>query len=42
MPRLKVPGLFTGMRITLGELLKTLFPKRGIRTLIPAPGASSR
>ena len=33
----KVPGLFTGMRITFGELLKTLFPRRGIKTLIPAP-----
>ena len=37
MPKPKIPGLFTGMRITFGELLKTLFPKRGIMTLIPSP-----
>ena len=33
----KVPGLLTGMRITFGELIHTLFPRRGIKTLIPAP-----
>ena len=39
LPKPKLPGrgLFIGMRITLGELRKTLFPKRGIKTLIPAP-----
>jgi NADH-quinone oxidoreductase subunit I len=30
-------GLFAGLRITLGELRKTMFPKRGIKTLLPAP-----
>ena len=40
MPKLskpRVPGLFTGLRITLRILLETLFPRRGIKTLIPAP-----
>jgi NADH-quinone oxidoreductase subunit I len=37
----KIPGLFTGLKITLVELLKTLFPKRGIRTLIPAPSTGA-
>ena len=40
MPKLakpQVPGLFKGMKITLFTLLETLFPKRGIKTLIPAP-----
>src|SRR5262249_11070811 len=37
LPKPKVPGLFTGMRITMGELIKTMFPKRGIKTLLPAP-----
>jgi NADH-quinone oxidoreductase subunit I len=30
-------GLFAGLRITFGELMKTMFPKRGIKTLLPAP-----
>ncbi len=33
----KVPGLFTGLKITLGELLKTLFPRRGSRPSSPPP-----
>jgi NADH-quinone oxidoreductase subunit I len=39
MPRPKMPlgGLFTGMKITMGIFLKTMFPKRGIQTLLPAP-----
>jgi NADH-quinone oxidoreductase subunit I len=36
-PKLKLPGLFSGLRITLGELRKTMFPKRGIKTFLPAP-----
>jgi NADH-quinone oxidoreductase subunit I len=42
MPSIRKPdlpgkGLFAGLRITLGELRKTMFPKRGIKTLLPAP-----
>jgi NADH-quinone oxidoreductase subunit I len=36
-PTLKVPGLLTGMKLTMGIFLKTMFPKRGIKTLLPAP-----
>ena len=40
MPKLskpKLPGLLKGMRITMGIFLKTMFPRRGIKTLLPAP-----
>ena len=37
LPKPNLPGLFTGLKITLGELLKTLFPQKGIKRLIPAP-----
>ena len=37
LPKPKLPGLFEGLKITLGELRKTMFPKRGIKTLLPAP-----
>jgi NADH-quinone oxidoreductase subunit I len=38
-PKLKMPlrGLFVGLKITFGIMVKTMFPKRGIKTLIPAP-----
>ena len=26
-PKLKVPGLLTGMKLTMGIFLKTMFPK---------------
>jgi NADH-quinone oxidoreductase subunit I len=35
--RLPGQGLFEGLRITLGEFMKTMFPKRGAKTLLPAP-----
>ena len=37
MPKPKVPGLVKGLGVTLGEMGKTMFPKRGLKTLIPAP-----
>ena len=42
-PTIKVPlqGLFTGMKVTMKTMLRTLFPKRGIKTLIPAPSIGS-
>ncbi len=36
-PKPKLPGLFTGMKLTFAELIRTMFPKRGIKTLLPAP-----
>ncbi len=37
--RRKMPlgGLFKGMKITMGIFMQTMFPRRGIKTLIPAP-----
>jgi NADH-quinone oxidoreductase subunit I len=40
-PKLPLKGLFVGLKITFGIMLKTLFPKRGIRTLIPAPSTGA-
>ena len=42
MPSLSKPevpgkGLFAGLRVTITEFMKTMFPKRGIKTLLPAP-----
>ena len=38
-PKLKMPlrGLFVGLKITFGIMIDTMFPKRGIKTLLPAP-----
>ena len=36
-PKPKVPGLFKGMKLTFAELVKTMFPRRGIKTFLPAP-----
>lgn len=38
-----MPGLLKGLAVTGGTVLRTVFPKRGIRTVIPAPskGAST-
>jgi NADH-quinone oxidoreductase subunit I len=33
----KLPGLFIGLGVTFKELMKTMFPKRGWKTIIPAP-----
>jgi NADH-quinone oxidoreductase subunit I len=33
----QVPGLIKGLGVTLGEMGKTMFPKRGLKTLLPAP-----
>src|SRR5688572_28512867 len=35
LPNIK--GLFVGLSITFREMMRTLFPKRGLRTFIPAP-----
>ena len=36
-PKMPLGGLVKGMKITMGIFLKTMFPKRGIKTLLPAP-----
>lgn len=36
-PQIPLKGLFIGLKVTMGIFLKTMFPKRGIKTLMPAP-----
>ena len=33
----EVPGLIKGLGVTARTAIRTLFPKRGIKSLIPAP-----
>src|SRR5690606_40467005 len=37
LPAPKVPGLVKGLGVTLKTMGRTMFPARGIKTLIPAP-----
>ncbi len=37
MPKLPLAGLFEGMALTMKTFVKTMFPRRGIKTLLPAP-----
>ena len=37
MPRLPLSGLFEGMALTMKTFVRTMFPRRGIKTLLPAP-----
>ena len=37
IPAPKTPGVVKGLGVTLKTMTKTMFPSRGIKTLIPAP-----
>jgi NADH-quinone oxidoreductase subunit I len=37
LPAPKAPGLVKGLGVTLKTMGRTMFPARGIKTLIPAP-----
>ena len=41
-PKPKVPGLFTGMKITFTTLIETLYQGRGIKTFIPSRPPAAR
>jgi NADH-quinone oxidoreductase subunit I len=42
-PKPQVPGIFKGLGVTMRTAMQTMFPKRGAKTIIPAPslGAST-
>lgn len=40
-PKPPVPGLFKGLAVTFRTAMETMFPRRGAKTLIPAPSIGS-
>jgi len=41
MPKPKIPGMFIGLKVTMIELLRTMFPYSGAKKLMPNPIAGS-